>query len=93
MPGMQDIFTIHINYTLQLTHGKRREQVTAWEQEGTERMVHTCLHKFPALQEERFMLLEVAEMYKKEVSDLKVSASATLKTITNDAKSTQQEVH
>ena len=60
---------------------KRREEVKMWDLEGTDRMAHTCLSKFTPLAEEKFLLFEVAEMYKIDPGVLKTAASDRLKRV------------
>ena len=60
---------------------KRREEVKMWDLEGTDRMAHTCLSKFTPFVEEKFLLFEVAEMYKIDPGVLKTAASDRLKRV------------
>ena len=41
-------------------------------------MAHTCFAKFPVLLEEKYLLQEVADMYRKDVGMLQNAAAATL---------------
>ena len=55
-------------------------------------MVHTCLEKFPFLAEEKFLLQEVAWMFKKEVNQLQRDATVILNKLERMNKGTKHEV-
>lgn len=77
---------------LKITHLRRREQINQWEKNGEERMAFTVFDMFPALKEDRFLLLELSLMQKTTAKDLKAGVSLALKKILEKIKVQKYEV-